>query len=131
MKDGHPRLVTDHDAVADDVVLPHEELDLYGVLEDAYRAVTGWQGVAWSRGTPGDQLKRALSGALLRYTEGFYATGGNKSALWESARASCGEAAAAVQVLVLDGRVSSEEARRVRWLLSRSMRMLSPLLHPK
>ena len=47
-------------------MLPHEELDVYGVLEEAYRAVTSWQGVAWSRGTPGDQLKRALSGALLR-----------------------------------------------------------------
>ncbi len=118
MKDRRPSLVRTESS-SDDVVLPHEKLDVYGVLEEAYRTVTSWQGVAWSRGTRGDQLKRALSGALLRYTEGYYATGGNKPALWESARASCGRSATAVRVLVLDGRVSGAEALRVRALLNR------------
>ncbi len=128
MKDRRPSLVR---AESSAVVLPHEELDVYGVLEEAYRAVTGCHGVAWSRGTPGDQLKRALSGALLRYSEGYYASGGNKSALWQSARASCGESATAVRVLAIDGKVSSAEALRVRALLNRGMQMLGRLLRPR
>ena len=110
--------------------LPHEGLDLYHVLEAAYRVVAAWQGVSWARATTGDQLKRALSGALLRYTEGYYADGGNKTTLWKSARASCGEAATAVQVLVIDGSVSQSEAAEVRDLLSRAMRMFTRLLRP-
>jgi hypothetical protein len=111
--------------------LPHEGLDVYGVLEAAYRTVASWQGVSWSRGTIGDQLKRALSGALLRYTEGYYANGGNKAVLWKSARASCGEAAAAVQVLAIDSTVPPSEAVLVRQQLGRSMRMLARLLRPR
>ena len=91
----------------------------------------GLAGVSWARGTTGDQLKRALGGALLRYTEGYYADGGNKTTLWRSARASCGEAATAVHVLALDGRISKQEATRVRGLLSRAMRMLARLLRPR
>ena len=68
---------------------------------------------------------------MLRYTEGYYANGGNKSALWQSARASCGEAAAAVRVLAIDGRVADDEANRVRALLSRAMQMLARLLRPR
>ena len=111
--------------------LPHEGLDLYGVLEEAYRIVARWQGVSWARGTHGDQLKRALGGALLRYTEGYYADGGNKVSLWKSARASCGEAATAVQILAMDGSAPRKEAVKVRDLLSRSMRMFARLLRPK
>jgi hypothetical protein len=110
--------------------LPHEGLDLYGVLEEAYRMAAAWQGVSWARGTLGDQLKRALSGALLRYTEGYYADGGNKTTLWKSARASCGEAATAVQILGIDGSVPRNDAIRVRELLSRAMRMFTRLLRP-
>ena len=110
--------------------LPHEGLDLYGVLEKAYRMAAGWQGVSWARGTSGDQLKRALSGALLRYTEGYYADGGNKTTLWKSARASCGEAATAVQILALDGSVPANEAAQAREFLSRAMRMFARLLRP-
>ena len=109
--------------------LPHEQLDVYEVLEDAYRRVTSWQGVSWSRGT-GDQLKRAASSALLRYAEGYYADGGNKASLWKSARGSCGEAAAAVRLLALDGTVPAAQAADVRNLLGRAMRMLARLLHP-
>jgi hypothetical protein len=105
-------------------------LDLYGVLEQAYRVAAAWQGVSWARGTTGDQLKRALSGALLRYTEGYYADGGNETTLWKSARASCGETATAVQILALDGLVSRNDAIHVRDLLSRAMRMFTRLLRP-
>lgn len=110
--------------------LPHEGLDLYGVLEEAYRLAATWQSVSWARGTTGDQLKRALSGALLRYTEGYYADGGNKTTLWKSARASCGEAATAVQLLAMDGSVPQADAIQVRDLLSRAMRMFTRLLRP-
>ena len=85
---------------------------------------------SWARGTSGDQLKRALSGALLRYTEGYYADGGNKTTLWKSARASCGEAATAVQILAMDGSVPANDAIQVRELLSRAMRMFTRLLRP-
>ncbi|MCP4640965.1 MAG: hypothetical protein GY851_11050 [bacterium] len=126
---GHTKTIPGEDLL--DVDLPHEGLDLYRVLEEAYRLIAAWQGVSWSRGTTGDQLKRALSGALLRYAEGYYADGGNKASLWKSARASCGEAAAAVQILTLDGIVPQGEAIRVRELLSRAMRMFARLLRPK
>ena len=111
--------------------LPHEQLDVYDVLEDAYRIAMSWQGVSWAKGTTGDQLKRASSSAVLRYTEGYYADGGHKTAHWKAARASCGEATAAVQLLAIDGKVPAEEARRVRGLLSRAMRMLARLVHPR
>jgi hypothetical protein len=125
-----PTLVPTDDSGNDGLDLPHESLDLYGVLDAAYQAVTAWQGVSWSRGTTGDQLKRALSGALLRYTEGYYADGGNKTTLWKSARASCGEAASAVRLLWIDGVVPQGEAIHVRQLLSRAMRMFTRLLRP-
>ena len=66
------------------VEFPHETLDVYRLLDTAYQTVRSWQGISWSRGT-GDQLQRALSGAILRYAEGYYADGGNKAALWRSA----------------------------------------------
>ena len=97
-----PTLVPPDQTRNDGLDLPHESLDLYGVLDAAYQTVSAWHGVSWSRGTSGDQLKRALSGALLRYTEGYYADGGNKTTLWKSARASCGEAASAVRILWID-----------------------------
>ena len=131
--------MTDRDSetslvLADDdrelVELPHEQLDVYRVLEEAYRRAMRWQGVSWAKGTPGDQLKRSASSAVLRYTEGFYADAGNKASLWKGARASCGEAAAAVQLLALERKVPSDDAARVRSLLSRAMRMLARLLRP-
>jgi hypothetical protein len=138
MTERRPRLLQSGEDAAEGVEpskdladLPHEGLDLYGVLEEAYRIVAAWQGVSWARGTTGDQLKRALSGALLRYTEGYYADGGNKTSLWKSARASCGEAATAVQLLSMDGSVPRKEAVRARDLLSRSMRMFTRLLRPQ
>jgi len=111
--------------------LPHERLDVYEVLELAYRTATSWQGVSWAKGTPGDQLKRASGSAVLRYTEGYYADGGNKSTLWKGARAWCGEAAAAIQLLAIEGKVPQAEAERVRALLARAMRMLARLLRPR
>ena len=111
--------------------LPHEQLDVYDVLEEAYRTAMSWQGISWAKGSVGDQLKRSASSAVLRYTEGYYADGGNKGSLWKGARASCGEAAAAVQLLSIDGKVSKDEAVRVRELFGRAMRMLARLLRPR
>jgi hypothetical protein len=105
----------------------HERLDVHAVLVAAYQAVMGWSGVAFSRGSTGDQLKRALSSALCRYAEGYYAQGGNQSSLWAGARASCGEAATAVLVLALERRISAEQAAQAREPLGRAMRMLSRL----
>ena len=112
------------------VDFPHETLDVYRVLDTAYHTVRSWQGISWSRGT-GDQLQRALSGAILRYSEGYYADGGNKSSLWRSARASIGEAATAIQILAVEGRVPAAQAAHVRSLLSRAMRMLAGLQKPR
>ena len=112
------------------VEFPHETLDVYRVLDTAYQTVRSWQGISWSRGT-GDQLQRALSGAILRYTEGYYADGGNKASLWRSARASIGEAATAVHILAVEGRAPDAEAAEVRSLLSRAMQMLARLLQPR
>lgn len=111
--------------------LPHEQLDVYEVLDEAYDIITNWQGISWTKGTIGDQLKRSASSAVLRYTEGYYADGGNKSSLWKGARASCGEATAAIRLLELDGKVSHIQADHVRGLLSRGMRMLARLLRPR
>ena len=111
--------------------LPHEQLDVYDVLEEAYRTAMSWQGISWAKGSVGDQLKRSASSAVLRYTEGYYADGGNKGSLWKGARASCGEAAAAVQLLAIDGKISKDEALRVRELFGRAMRMLARLLRPR
>ena len=86
-----------------------------------------WPGIPISRGTTGEQLRRALSSALLRYTEGFYAQGGSQGALWAGARASCGEAAAAVLVLAIEGRVPQQQTEDVRALLARAMSMLTKL----
>jgi len=82
--------MTDHDPhvklvpregleLREDVQLPHEQLDVYDVLEEAYRLAMSWRNVSWAKGTTGDQLKRAASSALPRYTEGFYADGGHKT----------------------------------------------------
>ena len=103
---------------------------MYRVLDAAYQMVRSWQGISWSRGT-GDQLQRALSGAILRYTEGYYADCGNKASLWRSARASIGEAATAVHILAVEGRAPGTEADEVRSLLSRAMQMLARLLRPR
>lgn len=111
--------------------LPHEQLDVYDVLEEAYRTAMSWQGISWAKGSVGDPLKRSASSAVLRYTEGYYADGGNKASLWKGARASCGEAAAAVQLLAIDGKVSKDEALRVRELFGRAMRRLARLLRPR
>jgi hypothetical protein len=120
-----------HDAEGrDPVELPHEQLDVYRVLEEAYRRAMSWHGISWTKGTPGDQLKRSAASAVLRYTEGFYADAGNKTSLWKGARASCGEAAAAVQLLAIERKVSTEDAARVRSLFSRATRMLARLLQP-
>ncbi len=115
----------------EEIQLPHEQLDVYVVLEEAYRIAMSWKGFSRAKGTTGDQLERASRSAVLRYTEGFYADDGNKTSHWKAARASCGEATAAVQLLAIDGKVATEAARRVRGLLSRAMRMLARLLHPR
>lgn len=112
------------------VEFPHETLDVYRVLDTAYQTVRSWQGISWSRGT-GDQLQRALSGAILRYSEGYYADGGNKATLWRSARASIGEAATAIHILAVEGRAPRNDAVEVRSLLSRAMHMLARLLQPR
>ena len=106
------------------VLFPHEQLDVHRVLVAAYQAVMSWPGVAFSRGSTGDQLKRALGSALCRYAEGYYAQGGNQSSLLQSARASCGEAATAALVLGLERRVGATQLAELRQLLGRAMCML-------
>jgi hypothetical protein len=107
---------------------PHERLDVYRVLLQATEAVSRWSGFSLSRGSIGDQLVRALSTALLRYTEGYYAQGAIQAAQWNAARASCGEAASAVLVLLIQRRIGHDQAQDVRELLARAMSMLAKLV---
>ena len=107
---------------------PHERLDVYQVLLQATEAVSRWSGFSLSRGSIGDQLIRALSTALLRYTEGYYAQGAIQTAQWNAARASCGEAASAVLVLLIQRRIDHDHAQDVRELLARAMSMLAKLV---
>ena len=113
-------------ATTERAVFPHERLDVHQVLAAAYQAVVAWP-VSFSKGTTGDQLKRAVGSALLRYTEGCYAQGGCQAAHWVAARASAGEAGAAVLSLVLERRIGAAEAEAVRLLLARAMSMLHRL----
>ncbi|MBM4369848.1 MAG: hypothetical protein FJ102_26800 [Deltaproteobacteria bacterium] len=97
---------------------------------EAYDIVSTWR-LTTTRGTAGDQLHRALLGALLRATEAYYARGDNRDALFDSARASCGEASMALWALVRDRRVKSEPVETVRLLLCRAMQMLTGLIRRK
>ena len=53
-RDPHMKLVRSGSQVPE---LPHEQLDVYDVLEEAYRTITGWQGISWSKGTIGDPVR--------------------------------------------------------------------------
>ena len=108
---------------------PHEGLNVYGALRDAYTAVVGWK-IQWSRGTLGDQLDRALSGALLQYAEGYYADDGNRANHFRRARASAGEAACAVDLLLVKQLVGAADAHAVRLRLAEAMRILFRLIRP-
>lgn len=102
---------------------PHERLDVYRVLDEAYERVTSWP-ISFAKGTTGDQLERAAGSALLRYAEGFYAQGGSQATHWVAARASCGEAGAAVMRLVRRRQVGALDAEAARVLFARAMSML-------
>ena len=108
---------------------PHEGLDVYHALREAYAAVIAWK-IPWSRGTLGDQLERALTGALLQYTEGYYADDGNRANHLRHARASAGEAACAVDLLVVRRLAGAADAHAVRQRLATAMRILSRLIRP-
>ena len=108
---------------------PHERLNVHAVLVEAFALVAHWSGLPVGRGTTGVQLRRALSSALLRYAEGYYAQGGGQVTLWKGARTSCGESAAAVLSLATERRISSQQAEEVRHLLARAMSMLTRLTH--
>lgn len=77
----------------------------------------------------GDRVERVPVEAD-RVPSAICADAGNKASLWKGSRASCGEAAAAVQLLALEPKLSTEEAARVRSLFSHAMRMLARLLQP-
>jgi hypothetical protein len=57
-----------------------------------------------------------------------YARGAIQAAQWTAARASCGEAAAAVFVLLIHRRIGHDQAQEVRELLARAMSMLAKLV---
>ena len=111
-------------------VFPHERLEVHKVLVAAYQTVASWP-ISFARGTAGDQLKRAAMSALLRYAEGFYAQGGCQAAHWIAARASAGEAGAAVLSVVLERRIGTADAEAVRLQFARAMSMLHGLSRRK
>ena len=128
-QDSHVKLVYPKGSQAPE--RPHEQLDDYEVLDEAYDISANWQGISWAKGTIGDQLKRSASSAVHWYAEGYYADGGSRSSLRKGARTSCGEAAAAIRLLELHGKVSHVQADHVRGIFSRGMRMFARLLRPR
>ena len=108
---------------------PHEGLNAHRALREAYAMVAAWK-ISGSRGTLGDQLDRALSGSLLQYTEGYYADDGNRACHFRRARASAGEAACAIDLLLLKRLVGAADAQAARARLAEAMRILSRLIRP-
>jgi len=111
-------------------LFPHERLDAIRVLMEAYDLVCTGQ-LTTTRGTAGDPLHRALLGAVLRATEAYSARGDNRGALFDSARASSGEASMALWALAKDRKVTSDAAGTVRLRLCRAVQMLTGLTRRK
>jgi four helix bundle protein len=108
---------------------PHERLDAYLVARDFVAFVARQRGRL--RGLPGEagpQLERAAVSAMLNVAEGAGRQAvRDRARVFAIARGEACEAAAALDVAVLFGALTAEQAAPARALLYRLTRMLSRL----
>ena len=106
----------------------HHSLDAFGVILEALRLGDGI-----ARGLPrgyaklADQLRRALLGAYLQFTEGAAREGADRSSRLRCGRAEAGEAAAALEAVVVLGLASEAKVEPVIVLLDRFCAMVTRL----
>ena len=106
----------------------HHRLDAFGVILEALRL-----GDAIAREIPRgygkltDQLRRALLGAYLQFTEGVAREGADRNSRLRVSRAEAGESAAALEAAVVLGLVSEAKVAPVIVLLDRFCAMVTRL----
>ena len=106
----------------------HHRLDAFGVILEALRL-----GDAIAREIPRgygkltDQLRRALLGAYLQFTEGVAREGADRNSRLRCSRAEAGESAAALEAAVVLGLVSEAKVAPVIVLLDRFCAMVTRL----
>ena len=106
----------------------HHRLDAFGVILEALRL-----GDAIAREIPRgygkltDQLRRALLGAYLQFTEGAAREGADRNSRLRCSRAEAGESAAALEAAVVLGLVSEAKVAPVIILLDRFCAMVTRL----
>ena len=81
-------------------------------------------------GTLSDQLRRALLSAYLQVAEAAHRTGADRAARFRGARGEAGEAAAALEAVLLLGLTPAAQAEPVLLLLARLCAMLTRLAQP-
>ena len=106
----------------------HHSLDAFGVILEALRL-----GDAIARELPrgyaklADQLRRALLGAYLQFTEAAAREGADRNSRLRCARAEAGESAAALEAAVVLGLASEAKVAPVIVLLDRFCAMVTRL----
>jgi four helix bundle protein len=106
----------------------HHSLDAFGVIREALRL-----GDAIARALPrgysklADQLRRALLGAYLQFTEAAAREGADRSSRLRCARAEAGESAAALEAAVVLGLTAEAKVEPVIVLLDRFCAMVTRL----
>jgi hypothetical protein len=106
----------------------HHSLDAFGVVLQALRL-----GDAIARELPrgygklSDQLRRALLGAYLQFTEAAARQGADRSSRFRCSRAEAGEAAAALEAALVLGLASEAKVTPVVVLLDRFCAMVTRL----
>ena len=108
---------------------PLESLDAYRVAREVVALVAGWR--ARLRGLPGEagtQLERAAVSALLNVAEAVGRQGArDRARVFAIARGEACEATAALEVALLFGALTADQAAPARALLARLTSMLSRL----
>jgi len=106
----------------------HHSLDAFGVILEALRL-----GDAIARELPrgygklSEQLRRALLGAYLQFTEGAARDGADRNSRLRCARAEAGESAAALEAAIVLGLASEAKVGPVIVLLDRFCAMVTRL----
>ena len=106
----------------------HHRLDAFGVILEALRlgdAVAGELPRGYGKLT--DQLRRALLGAYLQFSEGVAREGADRISRLRVSRAEAGESAAALEAAVVLGLVAEAKVAPVMVLLERFCAMVTRL----
>jgi len=106
----------------------HHSLDAFGVIREALCLGDGIAR-ALPRGYAklADQLRRVLLGAYLQFTEGAAREGADRSSRLRCARAEAGEAAAALEAVIVLGLAPEAKVEPVIVLLDRFCAMVTRL----